>query len=237
MCSREFGDDDLIIACDPVWQSELAQVAVVFPGPANATRAIRHSSLETHRSGETIIRFSGVVDGGNPLRPSSPQLVGTTLLFEFPPGPAPVAPIVVVLGDPANKPASATQATAPWWTAASPSGIRYGNTRLDLLNPNPLLNPQPPQSVASAEGGSEAQENSTAGSSVENNVTKPEPVKTSTTNVPPNSASPRRSPRITIIGVRVREASRDTSEPLQNSTSDKTEQTPLKLPPPPPPSR
>lgn len=232
----KFGDDDLIIACDPVWQSELAQVAVVFPGPANAARAIRHSSLETHRSGETIIRFSGVVDGGNPLRPSSPQLAGTTLLFEFPPGPAPVAPLVVVLGDPASKPASATQATAPWWTAASPSGIRYGNTRLDLLNPNPSLNPKPPQSVASAEGGGTTQEKSAAGSTVNNNGTNSEPGKVSTTNVPPNSASPRRAPRITIIGVRVREASLDPREPLQNSRSDKTEQTPLKLPPPAPPA-
>ena len=231
----KFGDDDLIIACDPVWQSQLAQVAVVFPGPANAARAIRHSSLETHRSGETVIRFSGVVDGGNPLRPSSPQLAGTTLLFEFPPGPTPVEPLVVVLGDPASKPASANQATAPWWTAASPTGIRFGNTRLDLLNPNPSLNPKPAQSVASAEGGSATQENSAVGSSVSNNRTNSEPGKAST-NVPPNSESPRRAPRITIIGVSVREASRDTSEPLQNSKSDKIEQLPLKLPPPPPPS-
>ena len=226
----KFGDDDLIIACDPVWQSELAQVAVVFPGPADSARAIRHSSLETHPSGETVIRFSGVVDGGNPLRPSAPQLAGTTLLFEFPPGPQPVAPLVVVLGAPASKSVSATQATAPWWTAASPSGIRYGNIRLDLLNPNL------PQAVVNAEAGNTVQENATAATSVENYVGSSEQDNSSTVTASPGSATPRRSPRITIIGVHVREASRDTTEPLQSSQSDEAEPDPLKLPPPPPPS-
>ena len=224
----KFGDDDLIIACDPVWQSELAQVAVVFPGPADTARAIRHSSLETHPSGETVIRFSGVVDGGNPLRPSAPQLAGTTLLFEFPPGPQPVAPLVVVLGDPASKSASATQATAPWWTAASPSGIRYGNIRLDLRNPNL------PQAVANAEAGNVAQENSAAATSVENYAGSSKQGNSSTVTSPPVSVTPRRTPRITIIGVHVREAARDTTEPLQSSQSDEAEPDPLKLPPPPP---
>jgi hypothetical protein len=221
----KFGDDDLIIACDQVWQSELAQVAVVFPG---TVRAIGHSSLETHASGETVIRFSGVVDGGNPLRPTSPQLNGTALLFQFPPGPTEVAPLVVVLGDPISKPASATQAAAPWWTAASPSGIRYGNVRLDLLNPFTT------QAIARTETEKPALESS-----------KPEPSavtssdQTSTATVGPQEApkseSPRRAPRITIVGVSVREAARDTNEPLQNSESDTSEPAEFKLPPPPPP--
>ena len=226
----KFGDDDLIIACDPVWQSELAQVAVVFPGPANTTRAIRHSSLETHPSGETVIRFSGVVDGGNPLKPSSPQLAGTTLLFEFPSGPTKLAPLVVVLGDPASKPISATQAAAPWWTAASPSGIRYGNTMLDLLDPNP------PQVVARAERPGTVQGGPPNETSVGNNVGAAEFDNSSATNASVKAASPRRAPRITIIGVRIREASRDANEPLQSSRPSDAEQDTLKLPPPPPPS-
>jgi len=221
-----FGDDDLIIACDQVWQSELAQVAVVFPGTA---RAVRHSSLETHVSGETVIRFSGVVDGGNPLRPTSPQLAGTTLVFEFPPGPTRTPPLVVVLGDPISKPASTTQATAPWWTAASPSGIRYGNVRLDLLNPFPA------QAIAQTQTENQSLENSPSGPST---VRSTAPTRTATVGpqVAPKSESPRRTPRITIIGVSVREASRDTNEPLQNSKSGDSEAVPLKLPPPPPPS-
>lgn len=222
-----FGDDDLIIACDQVWQSELAQVAVVFPGTA---RAIRHSSLETHVSGETVIRFSGVVDGGNPLRPTSPQLAGTTLLFEFPPGPAGAAPLVVVLGDPISKPAATTQAAAPWWTAASPSGIRYGNVRLDLLNPFPA------QAIARAQTEEQSLENSPPGPST---VNSPDPTPTATVGpqVAPKSESPHRPPRITIIGVSVREAARDTKEPLQTSKSGDSEAAPLKLPPPPPPAK
>ncbi len=227
----KFGDDDLIIACEPAWQSELAQVAVVFPGPADAARAIRHSSLETHPSGETVIRFSGVVDGGNPLRPSAPQLAGTTLLFEFPQGTQPVAPLVVVLGDPASKSVSATQATAPWWTAASPSGIRYGNVRLDLLNPNL------PQAEAIAATGNAAQENPTtdAAGATESADSLEQSSRLPVT-ASPDPKSPRRTPRVTIIGIHVREASRDTAEPLQNLPSNDAEPDPLKLPPPPPPS-
>jgi tetratricopeptide (TPR) repeat protein len=227
----KFGDDDLIIACEPAWQSELAQVAVVFPGPADAARAIRQSSLETHPSGETVIRFSGVVDGGNPLRPSAPQLAGTTLLFEFPQGTQPVAPLVVVLGDPASKSVSATQATAPWWTAASPSGIRYGNIRLDLLNPNL------PQAEAIAAAGNAAQENPTTDAAVaRESADSLEQSSRSPVTASPDSQSPRRTPRVTIIGIHVREASRDTAEPLQNLPSNDAEPDPLKLPPPPPPS-
>ena len=227
----KFGDDDLIIACEPAWQSELAQVAVVFPGPADAARAIRQSSLETHPSGETVIRFSGVVDGGNPLRPSAPQLAGTTLLFEFPQGTQPVAPLVVVLGDPASKSASATQATAPWWTAASPSGIRYGNIRLDLLNPTL------PQAEAIAAAGNAAQENPTpdAAGATESAGSLEQSSRLPVT-ASPDTKSPRRTPRVTIIGIHVREASRDTAEPLQNLPSNDAEPDPLKLPPPPPPS-
>jgi tetratricopeptide (TPR) repeat protein len=227
----KFGDDDLIIACEPAWQSELAQVAVVFPGPADAARAIRQSSLETHPSGETVIRFSGVVDGGNPLRPSAPQLAGTTLLFEFPQGTQPVAPLVVVLGDPASKSVSATQATAPWWTAASPSGIRYGNIRLDLHNPNL------PQAEAIAAARSAAQENPTTDAAVvKESAGSLEQSSRSPVTASPDSQSPRRTPRVTIIGIHVREASRDTAEPLQNLPSNDAEPAPLKLPPPPPPS-
>ena len=223
----KFGDDDLIITCDQTWQSELAQVAVVFPG---AVRGVRHSSQETHASGETVIRFSGVVDGGNPLRPTSPQLAGTTLLFEFPPGPGPdhVDPLVVVLGDPISKPASATQAAAPWWTAASPSGIRYGNVRLDLLNPFPT------QAIARGETGKPALESSPVSSTAVDSSDQ-----TTTATVGPQVSrdpeSPRRVPRITIIGVR--EAARDTDEPLQNSKPGSTEPDQLELPPPPPPPK
>jgi hypothetical protein len=226
----KFGDDDLIIACDPVWQSELAQVAVVFPSAQQPPKAIRHSSLETHPSGETVIRFSGVVDGGNPLRPSAPRLAGTTLLFEFPPGPTQVDPLVVVLGDPVRKPASTSQAAAPWWTAASPSGIRYGNTRLDLLNPYPY------QAVVRAESNNPAPTSSSAKLPTDNPEKQNRPEIGDSKDVPTQSASTRRAPRITIIGVHVREAARDSSEPLQNSTSGNVEPTPLKLPPPPPPS-
>jgi hypothetical protein len=222
----KFGDDDLIIACDPVWQSELAQVVVVFPSAQQPPKAIRHSSLETHPSGETVIRFSGVVDGGNPLRPSAPQLAGTTLLFEFPPGPTQVAPLVVVLGEPVRKPASASQAAAPWWTAASPSGIRYGNTRLDLLNPYPT------QTVARAESNNPAPANSSAEPSAEKLASQTRSETGDSQDAPTQSASTRRAPRITIIGVHVREAARDSSEPLQESKQGNVEPTPLKLPPP-----
>ena len=33
----KFGNDDLIIACDPVWQSELATVSIVLPGSVSAS--------------------------------------------------------------------------------------------------------------------------------------------------------------------------------------------------------
>ena len=222
----KFGDDDLIIACDEVWQSESAQVAVVFPGTA---RAIRHSSLETHVSGETVIRFSGVVDGGNPLRPTSPQLAGTTLLFEFPPGPARAAPLVVVLGAPISKSASTTQAAAPWWTAASPSGIRYGNVSLDLLNPFPA------KTIARTQTKNHSLESSTPGPSTANSSDQTTTV-TANPQVAPKSESPPGTPRITIIGISVREAARDANDPLQNSKSADSEAAPLKLPPPPAPS-
>jgi hypothetical protein len=226
----KFGDDDLIIACDPVWQLELAQVAVVFPNGQQPPKAIRHSSLETHPSGETVIRFSGVVDGGNPLRPSSPQLAGTTLLFEFPPGPAQIDPLVVVLGDPVRKPASAAQAAAPWWTAASPSGIRYGNIRLDLLNPYPT------QAIARAESNNPAPATSSDELSADKAPKQVRPEFVDRQDAPTQSASTQKAPRITIIGVHVREAARDSSEPLQNSKSGNVASDPLKLPPPPPPS-
>lgn len=226
----KFGDDDLIIACDPVWQLELAQVAVVFPSAQQPPTAIRHSSLETHPSGETVIRFSGVVDGGNPLRPSSPQLAGTTLLFEFPPGPTQIDPLVVVLGDPVRKPATAAQAAAPWWTAASPSGIRYGNIRLDLLAPYPT------QAVARAERNSPAPATSSDELSADKGPQQNRPEIVDRQDAPTQSASTQKAPRITIIGVHVREAARDSSEPLQNSKSGNVAADPLKLPPPPPPS-
>jgi hypothetical protein len=224
----KFGDDDLIIACDPAWQSELATVGIVFPSGANAARTIRHSSLETHPSGETVIRFNGVVDGGNPLRPSSPQLAGTTLLFEFPPGQDPVEPLVVVLGDPVSKSIAASQATAPWWSAASPAGIRYGAIRLDLINPSSYQgfvgtdqnNPNSDQGA----------KDHPAGSDVAGSV----PEKNGAADVLAESSATRKSPRITIIGVR--EAASDITEPRQNSDPDEADSNRLVLPPPPPPT-
>lgn len=227
----KFGDDDLIIACDQVWQSELAQVAVVLPNSTTEARAIRHSSLETLPSGETVIRFSGVVDGGNPLRPTSPQLAGTTLLFEFAPDSAKADPLVVVLGAPISKPVSATQATAPWWTAASPSGIRYGNVRLDLLKPFPK------NTIARTDKADSIKDSPTEKPPTRNNTPGSQAAKDSSPGKSPTSETPHRVPRITIIGVRVREAARDRNEPLQKSKSDNAGPTPLKLPPPPPPSK
>lgn len=213
----KFGDDDLIIACDPAWQSELATVSVVFPGPASTARAIRHSSLEVHPSGESMIRFSGVVDGGNPLRPAAPQLTGTILLFEFPQGQAPVEPLVVVLGDPIRTSASGDQATAPWWSAASPSGIRYGDVRLDLMNPNP------PGSLAHVQSDKVSSENDAVRTPAGNGEMH-------ATSQKPGTPKTQR-PRITIIGVRVREG----ADSGAGEKSDTEGQTPV-LPPPPPPS-
>lgn len=226
----KFGDDDLVIACDPVWQSNLAAVAVAFPGHAVTSPPVRHSSIETHASGETVIRFRGVVDGGNPLRPSAPQLVGTMLVFEYSSSPAQPQPLIVILGVPAQKAVLADQATAPWWTAASPAEVRYGSARLDLINANTDNNlartvgdgPQDQSAMQfipadSANSGSVSEKLTT-----ENDPTKPDPG--------------RRAPRITIIGIRVREAARDVTEPLQNSVPESAEQEKFFLPPPPPPS-
>lgn len=217
----KFGDDDLIIACDPAWQSELSTVSVVFPGPAGSARAIRHSSLEAHPSGESIIRFSGVVDGGNPLRPVAPQLNGTTLLFEFPQGQPAVEPLVVVLGDPVRKSISADQATAPWWSAASPSGIQYGNIRLDLVNP---LRPEDLVHVDRSRTQDDREDTDPPGSDSTGQGTLRNREDSS------ESPGPRR-PRITIIGVRVREA----EEPRSGEESESDGRAPI-LPPPPPPS-
>jgi hypothetical protein len=126
---------------------------------------------------------------------------------------------------------SADQATAPWWTAASPAGIRYGTTRLDLLNPNATL------AVARNESGSGIQDNSAVGASIGLNAASTGSEDSNTTiDNPVESASPRQVPRVTIIGVRVREASRDTTEPLQDSEFDTNEPPALTLPPPPPPA-
>ena len=226
----KFGDDDLIVACESVWQSETAKVSIIFPGQGTPDRTVRHSELETHASGETVIRFKGAVDGGNPLRPSSPQLSGTSLLFEFPSGQTQVEPLVVVLGDPVRKTVLSDQATAPWWTAASPTEIRYGNIRLDLIHPNPG------GILADADRSNTPKIGVTATPPDPDRVAGSNPGGTATTGDPSESASRRRTPRITIIGVRVREAARDVSAPLQNSKSDSDEPAPLTLPPPPPPT-
>lgn len=226
----KFGNDDLIVACDSTWQSETAKVAIIFPDQGAPGRTVRHSSLETHASGETVIRFHGVVDGGNPLRPSPPQLSGTSLLFEFPPSQTRVEPLVVVLGDPVRKTVLSDQATAPWWSAASPAEIRYGNIRLDLTNPNPG------GFLADANRSNPPQTGITASPPGPDGTTGSNPGDTETSGDPAKSASIRRAPRITIIGIRVREAARDTAEPLQNSKSDSEEPVHLTLPPPPPPA-
>lgn len=224
----KFGDDDLIIACDPVWQSETATVSIQLPGQAAGARPIRHTSLETHSSGESVVRFRGVVDGGNPLRPSAPQLSGTLLVFEFPQGQTPVAPLMVMLGDPVRKNAFSEQATAPWWSAASPSEIGYSNIRLSLINPGPPgvpsnSAPQLPSASLATKTPSDRDGSSTDTSA------QPKPV----AEEPATTAKPRRTPRITIIGVRVREAARDVDEPLQNAAPPAVEDKPETVPPPP----
>lgn len=224
-----FGADDLVIACNSVWQSGNAKVALVLPGHTKMSEAIRHTNIETHPSGETVIRFRGAINGGNPWRPTAPQLAGTSLIFTFPPSQVRIEPLIVLLGDPVRRAVLSDQATAPWWTAASPVEIRYGAVHLDLVNPmsgNPVTRPF-------------------RGSPVPGSVAQVEPSNDGGDGSPPPAPSPgstqqkvapdRHRPRITIIGVRVREAARDVKEPLQNSRPNTADPEILELPPPPPP--
>ena len=181
----KFGNDDLIIACDPIWQSEMATVRVALAGQAPAVNASSRAVRETHPSGETVLRFRGAINGGNPLRPAAPQLAGSRLTFEFPPSQARVEPLVVVLGEPVKSFSFSSQATVPWWPAASPTEVRYGTTGLNLMRPNLV-------------------------------AAKPQP--------------DRRAPRVTILGVRVRDAAGDPRKPLDDTGSGSE---PREVPPPP----
>lgn len=169
-----FGDDDLVIACDPIWQSESATIRLQLAGQPGGKESKVQPTRETHPSGETVWRFSGVIDGGNPLRPASPNLAGTVLVFEF--SKTKAAPLVVALGEPMANPIRSNQATAPWWTAASPSEVRFRSAGLNLI--------------------------AASQSSIGDRAAVPE---RSTSNEPSPLSPTARRPRITIIGIRARE--------------------------------
>ncbi len=144
-----FGMDDLIIACAPGWQPQFATVSAV----TGAKVRLQKPERTMHASGELMLRFRRAVEGGGFQGGTS--LAGTVLEFTYPDPTGGSNPprLNVRLGKPLPK--NGSHAAAPWWTAASPSEVAMGATRISLM-PRPAgtatpriaappRNPNPPR--------------------------------------------------------------------------------------------
>lgn len=125
-----FGRDDLIIACSPGWQSHFANVRAL----TEDRTLLLQPERSLHPSGDQMLRFRRAVDG-------SDSLSGALVEFQYPDPTGGKKPtrLHVRLGKPVAK--SGSQATASWWTAASPSELAFAGVRISLIN-SPLTSPR-----------------------------------------------------------------------------------------------
>ncbi|MDA0591128.1 MAG: hypothetical protein O2820_21960 [Planctomycetota bacterium] len=126
-----FGQDDLIIACSPGWQSHFAQVSAL----TGDRTPLEKPELTVHPSGDQMLRFRRVVDGTG-------SLSGMLVEFQYPDPSGGRNPtrLQVRLGAPVSK--SGPQAAPAWWTAASPSDVTLAGVGVSLIGetlPAPLI--------------------------------------------------------------------------------------------------
>jgi hypothetical protein len=129
---RNFGADDLLLICDPIWQASSAQISIRLPSLSGAQKTSTDEIGSQHRqqlaTGETIIRFRGVTESGNPLRQRNASLAGTVVELRYQPKTSKLTPLRITFGPPIRR----TDPRATWWPAASPIAIQFGDTTLDL---------------------------------------------------------------------------------------------------------
>jgi hypothetical protein len=225
---RNFGADDLLLICDPIWQVNSAQVTISLPsGGGNSVnrQSTPHQQKNEQRqqlaTGETIIRFRGVTESGNPLRQRQASLTGTVIELRYQSSGSKIAPLTVILGPPIRRP----DPRATWWPAASPASLRFGDTTIDLRQTtltiaqrNPSVSPanqQKPQVPAAKPN-----------QRINTPAHKTAPKSNDQIPIPAIQARPaiagpdRRVPRIRILGVSA----------LQKATEERDE---LPVPPPP----
>ena len=142
---RNFGADDLVLICDPIWQANQAQIAIRLPAQAkvvvsNAAATTKTAQRQLLATGETVIRYRGITETGNPLQRRSVSLTGTVAEFRYGPKTSKLPVLKVVFGPPVRR----TDPQATWWPAASPASIQFGNTSIDLIRTRLQVARKPP---------------------------------------------------------------------------------------------
>ena len=144
-----FGKDDVLVACQPGWQAELARVQLLLPGQDPGQSLTAAADVVLHSSGQHVVRFSRVVNGASPFGNNSQSLTGSRVAFYYAPGDSTVPPLVAYLGPPAEG-SLGSQGTAPWWAAGSPTEIQFGSLKLDLTHRIAAI---PPSAIADSSAG------------------------------------------------------------------------------------
>lgn len=154
---RNFGADDLLLICDPVWQANEAQIRIQMPheiaGSSIANRTVSPSDPESKgqlqqlASGETLVRFKRITERGNLFSQRSASLLGTTVEFSYLPKNSNVPLLAVTFGPPVRR----TDTRSTWWPAASPVSIQFEDTTIDLIQTTLVVASRPNDSASVSE--------------------------------------------------------------------------------------
>lgn len=205
-----FGADDVLVMCGSNWQPELASVRFIPSGLSEQNASGTRPVLGRHSSGEAVLRFPRAITSSGLAKRNTSPLFGSMIVFDYSREGIRAEPIRIVFGSPVT-PSVGSSAAAPWWTAASPAEVRFGATRVSLINPlqrqtgteTKVASQQPP-------GKSDLRVRSPSSTPPAISISPRNRVSRSSQATAPSGPSRERGPRITIVGVRAAsESTRD----------------------------